>query len=45
MKQHTIEAAAPPPKGSDGPTLQGSATIDWGETPEETVKLLNPLFV
>lgn len=39
MKQHTIEAAAPPPKGSDGPTLAGSATIDWGDTPEETVKL------
>jgi len=39
MKQHTIEAAAPPPKGVDGPTMTGSATINWGETPEETVEL------
>lgn len=37
--QKTIEASAPPPKGSDGPTLTGSATVDWGETPEETIKM------
>ena len=35
----TIESSAPPPKGVDGPTLVGSATINWGATPEETVAL------